>query len=129
MQKYGGVRRLEKNNDIPTSIPKKIALLYQTKLDIEFEKTQKEGGGGAKDDEDSIYLTCLFLNKHLNGKKLSSHMWFFEGFCRFLQPKYCCFIDVGTIPEKDGIVNYYLSLESQPDVGGLAGYMGLYYDD
>jgi hypothetical protein len=39
MQKYGGVRRLEKNNDIPTSIPKKIALLYQTKLDIEFEKT------------------------------------------------------------------------------------------
>jgi chitin synthase len=26
----------------------------------------------------------LVLNKHLNGKKLSSHMWFFEGFCRYL---------------------------------------------
>jgi hypothetical protein len=35
LSKAGGARRLEQNNDIPTSIPKKIALLYQAKLDID----------------------------------------------------------------------------------------------
>ena len=34
-------------------------------------------------DED-MHLYTFFLLKHLNAKKLSSHMWFFEGFCRFL---------------------------------------------
>ena len=52
------------------------------------------------------------LNKHLNGKKISSHMWFFEGFCRFLKPKYCCLIDVGTVPHKLGLVNYFRFMES-----------------
>ena len=50
-----------------------------------------------KEGKELEHLYTFFLNKHLNAKKLSSHMWFFEGFCRFLQPKYCCLIDVGTV--------------------------------
>jgi chitin synthase len=38
-------------------------------------------------------------------------MWFFEGFCRLLRPKYCTFIDVGTVPDEWGLVKYFLALE------------------
>ena len=36
------------------------------------------------EDMNLSHLYTFFLLKHLNAKKLSSHMWFFEGFCRFL---------------------------------------------
>ena len=35
----------------------------------------------------------------MNGKKLSSHLWFFEGFCRYLQPEFVVLLDVGTTPD------------------------------
>ena len=73
-------------------------------------------------------LTTMILNKHLNGRKLSSHMWFFEGFCRLLKPKYCALIDVGTVPDKMGLVNYYLPMENDSKIGGVSGFMGLYFD-
>lgn len=37
-------------------------------------------------------------------------MWYFEGFCRTIKPKYCCLIDVGTKPEPTGILKYYINL-------------------
>ena len=64
------------------------------------------------DDKFKNYLTIFFLNKHLNGKKISSHMWFFEGFAKFLKPKYCALIDVGTVPAEDGLVNYFKAMEA-----------------
>ena len=64
------------------------------------------------EDMNHPHLYTFFLLKHLNAKKLSSHMWFFEGFCRFLKPKYCCLIDVGTVPDKLGLVNYFRFMES-----------------
>jgi len=58
--------------------------------------------------KDELYhkhkLKSFFLFKHLNNKKLSSHMWYFEGFCRTIKPKYCCLIDVGTKPDASGIL-------------------------
>ena len=77
---------------------------------------------------DDNYLTVIYLNKHINAKKLSSHLWFFEGFCRLLHPKYCVFIDVGTVPENNGIVKFYISLESDKSIGGVSGFMGLYFN-
>ena len=74
-------------------------------------------------------LTVFFLNKHLNGRKLSSHMWFFEGFCRQLKPKYCALVDVGTVPHSMGLVNYYLPMENDKHIGGVSGFMGLYFDN
>jgi len=73
-------------------------------------------------------LTVFFCHKHLNAKKLSSHMWFFEGFCRLWHPKYCGFIDVGTKPEADGLAKYYRAMEADPGVGGVSGFLGLYFD-
>jgi chitin synthase len=68
--KYSGV---ENNDNFPETIPKRISLLYQNKW--------KPGKGAGR--ERLNLLTCF---KHLNGKKLSSHAWFFEGFCRYLKP-------------------------------------------
>ena len=73
-------------------------------------------------------LTIMYLNKHMNAKKLSSHMWFFEGFCRSFHPKYTAFIDVGTVPERDSLVRYFLALEYDQDLGGVCGFLGLYFD-
>jgi len=56
-------------------------------------------------------------------------MWFFEGFCRLWHPKYCGFIDVGTKPEADGLAKYYRAMEADPTVGGVSGFLGLYFDN
>ncbi len=74
-------------------------------------------------------MTVLFLLKHLNGRKLSSHMWFFEGFCRLFEPKYCALIDVGTKSSPTGIVKYFQSMEDDDKIGGVSGFMGLYFAD
>lgn len=60
----------------------------------------------------------------LNGGKLSSHLWFFEGFCKTLNPKFICLIDCGTVPEHDGIFNFYQVLKYDSQIGGVCGYMG-----
>lgn len=37
--------------------------------------------------------------KYSNAGKLSSHNWFFNGFCKELQPKYVVLLDVGLRPK------------------------------
>jgi chitin synthase len=81
------------------------------------------------DSFEQIPLKTMILLKHKNGKKLSSHMWFFQGFCRYIEPKYCVLVDVGTMPEGDGIFEYYRALENGGEhVAGVSGFMGVYLD-
>ncbi|KAL4499716.1 hypothetical protein ABPG72_017256 [Tetrahymena utriculariae] len=101
---------LDYNDGLPNTIPKQIALLYQDFL--EFEGQQG-------------LLPTFSVFKHLNAKKLSSHLWFFEGFCRQFQPKYCALVDVGTIPDQFGLVNMFKALEADKSIGGVCGFMGL----
>ncbi|EAR87844.2 chitin synthase (macronuclear) [Tetrahymena thermophila SB210] len=101
---------LDHNDGLPNTIPKQIALLYQ-----DFIKFK-----GQKGD-----LPTFSVFKHLNAKKLSSHLWFFEGFCRQFQPKYCALVDVGTIPDQLGLVNMFKALEADISIGGVCGFMGL----
>ena len=60
----------------------------------------------------------------MNGTKLSSHLWFFEGFCRYLDPEYICLLDVGTKPEDTGVVNLIRGFIDK-DVGGVTGLMSV----
>lgn len=50
------------------------------------------------DNDDDIKLNIFTCFKHMNGKKLHSHLWFFEGFCRYLVPEFVVLLDVGTTP-------------------------------
>lgn len=86
-----------------------IALLHMIELDIlnDYEVLKEKE---IKSDTSRIQdksLRCMFLNKHANGKKLSSHLWFFSGFCPMFRPTYCCLIDTGTEPSEDGLVKFY----------------------
>ena len=76
------------------------------------------------------YLKLFSCFKHLNGTKLSSHLWFFEGFCRFLDPKYIVLLDVGTQPNQNGVANLIKGFRNHdgsdnPDVGGVTGLMSV----
>jgi chitin synthase len=61
---------------------------------------------------------------------LSSHLWFFEGFCRYLDPRFIVLLDVGTQPDDSGIVNlikgfYNRNGTEDEDVGGTTGLMNV----
>jgi len=46
-------------------------------------------------DKDINIITAV---KHLNNKKIDSHMYFFRGFCEYLNPKQVLLLDAGTKP-------------------------------
>jgi chitin synthase len=76
--------------------------------------------GATKDNHHFLKLFSCF--KHTNGTKLSSHLWFFEGFCRYLSPEYVILFDVGTKAEKTAIGNLLRGF-TDSDVGGCTGFM------
>lgn len=41
-------------------------------------------------------------------------------------PKYCALLDCGTIPSPEAYVHFFTSLECDPLIGGVCGYMGLF---
>lgn len=64
------------------------------------------------EDPEELFLRTFFVIKHRNAGKVSSHLWFFQGFCKLLNPDFCTLIDVGTQPAEDGVFNYFRALES-----------------
>ncbi|CAK58245.1 unnamed protein product (macronuclear) [Paramecium tetraurelia] len=74
-----------------------------------------------------VYQECtmpiFYVFKFKNGSKLSSHLWFFKGFCQELKPDYCLLMDCGAVPAKDSIFKLISSMEADPKVGGVCGNM------
>lgn len=68
----------------------------------------------------------LFLCvKYKNSGKLSSHNWFFNGFCKELRPRYAILLDVGLRPYPEALCKMYNHMVSNKKVGGVCGYMSL----
>jgi len=68
----------------------------------------------------------LFLCvKYKNAGKLTSHDFFFNGFCRELNPKYAVLLDVGLKPNGDALMKMYNYMHKNKKVGGTCGYMSL----
>jgi len=108
-------------NHIPIGCAKKTAICYQTRMtskDFANSKFKDSNLGSQK-------LNVFFTIKIMNKGKLSSHLWFFQGFCKTFNPDYCTVIDCGTKPEKEGVFNFFRALETEPDIGGVCGYMGV----
>ncbi|CAD8199613.1 unnamed protein product [Paramecium pentaurelia] len=78
---------------------------------------------GLIDNQSNGILPIFYTFKFTNGSKLSSHMWFFKGFCQLLQPKYCVLMDVGANPQKDAIFQLIMAMEQNPKLGGVCGTM------
>jgi chitin synthase len=63
--------------------------------------------------------------KYKNSGKLSSHNWFFNGFCKELKPKYTILLDVGLKPEGFALAKMYTHMKVNSTIGGVCGYMSL----
>ena len=62
-----------------------------------------------KDD----FLPIFYCAKYKNAGKLSSHLWFFQAFCNYLEPNHVFLIDCGLIPEEDSLFQLYLHLDDE----------------
>ena len=117
----------KRKNDIskvmPPTIPRKTAIVYQTRI-----SGKDLPSGNSKSYMKKKYtkenLNVFFVVKILKKGKLSSHLWFFSGFCKTLNPEFTCLIDCGTVPDCKGLYNYYRVLETNPKIGGVCGYLG-----
>ncbi|EAR85461.1 chitin synthase (macronuclear) [Tetrahymena thermophila SB210] len=123
---------IDANEGLPPTIPKRIALTYQNRLYFvkenhknRYEKPKVYSSNCRGYSNNQIGMTVFSVFKHKNAKKLSSHMWFFEGFCRQFNPKYCALVDVGTLPAPDGLLKFYMAMEGNSRIGGVCGFLGL----
>lgn len=66
-------------------------------------------------------LQLIFCVKQKNKRKLNTHLWFFGGFCEFIQPKFVMLIDVGTMPLHKSLFYLYEAMELQSDLAGCCG--------
>jgi len=68
-----------------------------------------------------IPMDIHFGIKHKNRGKIESHLWFFEGFCNYLNPQYCFILDAGTAPLWKSLSRIVFHFEINPQLGGAAG--------
>lgn len=68
-----------------------------------------------------VTLNLLLAVKERNAGKLNSHVFYFRTFCPLLQPRYCFLLDAGTVPDKLALLHLYADLESNGNIGGIAG--------
>ncbi len=74
-----------------------------------------------KKDCDPVGINFIFAIKHNNGGKLNSHLFFFRGFCSYLEPEYATLIDIGTEVKNGAIDKLMKHMNSHPDCGGACG--------
>ena len=67
------------------------SILYQMALPIE------------NSIEPDAKMNLFTIVKYSNKGKLSSHLWFFEGFCEMINPSMCILLDCGLEPEPDSL--------------------------
>ena len=63
----------------------------------------------------------MFCIKQRNDGKINSHKWFFQGICKFLKPKYCLLLDIGTRPDAYAVQKLYQYMISNKQAGGVCG--------
>ncbi|KAN0060386.1 Chitin synthase, class 2 [Thecaphora frezii] len=66
-------------------------------------------------------IQVVFCLKEQNKKKLNSHRWYFNSFCKLLQPNVCVLLDVGTKPTGTSIYELWKSFDKHANVGGACG--------
>lgn len=65
-----------------------------------YESLQREETLIEERENATRHMNLFMCVKYKNAGKLSSHNWFFNGFCKELNPNYTILMDVGLKPEK-----------------------------
>lgn len=71
------------------------------------------------DSEEAMQL--IWVIKHANKRKLNTHLWFFEGFCNYLNPKFVQLLDVGTMPRRSALYRLYEAMLVDERIAGCCG--------
>jgi chitin synthase len=66
-------------------------------------------------------MNIIFCLKSENKKKINSHRWFFNAFCKKLYPNICVLLDVGTKPEKQALYQLWKAFKRNKNIGGACG--------
>lgn len=74
-------------------------------------------------DIKNLYVNFFFGAKHFNNGKIDSHLYFFRGFCNYLDPQYCLLFDIGTEAKEQSINKLVRLMDIKPDIGGACGDM------
>ena len=75
--------------------------------------------GGRQGHE--VPVNFVFAIKHNNGGKLNSHLFFFHGFCEYLNPTYATLVDIGTEPVDGAISRLMRHMNLNLNCGGCCG--------
>lgn len=68
-----------------------------------------------------VPVQVLFCLKEENKKKINSHRWLFNAFCKNLKPKAVVLLDVGTKPNKTALYHFWKCFDRDSNVAGAAG--------
>ena len=66
-------------------------------------------------------LQLVFCVKQKNKRKLNTHLWFFGGFCKMIEPKFVMLIDVGTKPFGKSLCYLYDTMKMNDMIAGVCG--------
>ena len=71
--------------------------------------------------EKDVSLNVIFCVKQKNMRKLNSHLWFFCGFCKMINPRFVMLLDVGTKPHETALWQLYEAMDLDENCAGCCG--------
>lgn len=96
-----------------------IQFEYTTQLSV--TSTQKLIRPQGDDPNNLPPVQMIFCLKQKNSKKINSHRWLFNGFCRILNPEVVILIDAGTKPGKKSLMALWEAFYNDKNLGGACG--------
>ena len=66
-------------------------------------------------------MQMFFCIKQKNLRKLNTHLWFFGGFCEFMNPNFVILLDVGTKSLEKSLYYLYKAMRVDPNLAGCCG--------
>ncbi|OJJ40041.1 hypothetical protein ASPWEDRAFT_189665 [Aspergillus wentii DTO 134E9] len=66
-------------------------------------------------------VQMMFCLKQKNSKKINSHRWLFNAFCRILNPEVVILLDAGTKPGKKSLLALWEAFYNDRNLGGACG--------
>ena len=67
---------------------------------------------------EGLKLTTFLVVKQRNKRKLNTHLWFFGGFGKMMNPRYVMLLDVGTGPEENALFELWKAMSIDPKCPG-----------
>ncbi|CDW89133.1 chitin synthase 1 [Stylonychia lemnae] len=88
----------------------------QISLDVFDFQIDQSLGGFVKNQ-----VNFIFAVKHFNNQKIDSHLYFYRGFCEYLNPDQVLLLDIGTQALPGSISKLVKLLDFKQSIGGACG--------